>query len=90
VCVILRILLHCSARRVLCAQLCCQSAAAVALAIAESSTTEACAARTSCVLCRGLFVCGATVPVLDFDARMQLGFAVGRVFCAQLPPESQV
>ena len=90
VCVILRILLHCSAGRVLCAQLRCQSAAAVALAIAESGTTEARAARTSCVLCRGLFALGAAVFVRDFDARVQLACSAGRVLRAQLPPDSQM
>jgi len=40
-----------------------------ALAIAELlSTTEAFAARTSCLLCRGLFSCAATVLERDNDA----------------------
>ena len=56
-----------------------------ALAIAELSATEARAARTGCVLCRGLFLSGATVPMRDFDAWVQLSCPAGRVLRAQLP-----
>ena len=62
-----------------------------ALAIAELSTTEAIAARASCLLCRGLFWCG---PALfghdDGDAWVQRGCSAGRMMCAQLPLDSQV
>jgi hypothetical protein len=61
-----------------------------ALAIAESSATEARAAHTGCVLCRGLDLSGATVPLRDFDAWVQLSCPAGRVLRAQLPPDSQV
>ena len=61
-----------------------------AQAIAELSTTGACAARTSYVLCRGLFSFGAAVFVRDYDARVQLACSAGRVLRAQLPPDSQM
>ena len=61
-----------------------------ALAIAELSTTEAFAACTSCLLCRGLFSCGAAVFVHDSDAWVQRRCSAGRMMCVQLPLESQV
>ena len=65
-------------------------AGVAALAIAESSAIEARAAHTGCVLCRGLYLSGATVPMRDFDAWVQLSCPAGRVLRAQLPPDSQV
>ena len=41
----------------------------VSMRRAESSTTEAIAACTSCLLCRGLLSCGPAVLVHDHDAR---------------------
>ena len=61
-----------------------------ALAVAELSTTEACAVRAIRLLCRGLFSCVATVHVCDADAWVQLCCSAGRVLCAQLAPDSQV
>jgi hypothetical protein len=61
-----------------------------ALAIAELSTTEAITARTSCLLCRGLFSCGPVVFVHDDDAWVQRRCPAGRMMCAQLPLDSQV
>ena len=61
-----------------------------ALAIAESSTTEAFAARTSCLLCRSLFSCGPVVFAHDNDAWVQRRCPAGCMLCAQLPPDSQV
>jgi len=61
-----------------------------ALAIAELSTTGACAARAIRLPCRGLFSFGAAVFMRDFDAWMQLSCSAGRVLRAQLPPDSQV
>jgi len=65
-------------------------AGVTALAIAELSTTEAFAARMSCLLCRGLFSCCPAVFVCDRDAWVQRRFSVGRMMCAQLPLDSQV
>ena len=65
-------------------------AGVTALAIAELSTTEAIAARTSCLLCRGLFSCGAAAFVHDDDAWVQRRCSAGRMMCAQLPLDSQV
>ena len=61
-----------------------------ALAVAELSTTEACAARAIRLLCRGLFSCVAMVHVCDADAWVQLCCSAGRMLRAQLPPDSQV
>jgi hypothetical protein len=61
-----------------------------ALAIAELSTTEAFAARTSCLLCRGLFPCGPAVFVLDNDAWVQRRCSEGRKMSAQQQRDSQV
>ncbi len=61
-----------------------------ALAIAELSTTGAFAARTSCLLCRGLFSYVATVHAHDNGAWAQQRYSAGRMLCAQLPPDSQV
>jgi hypothetical protein len=60
------------------------------LAIAELSTTEAFAARASCLLCRGLFSCGPAVFVGDDDAWVQRHCSVGRMLHTQLPLDSQV
>jgi len=60
------------------------------LAIAELSATEAFAACMSCLLCRGLFLCVATVSERDQDAWVQRRCSVGRMMCAQLPLDSQV
>ena len=65
-------------------------AGVTALAIAELSTTEAFAACTSCLLCRGLFSCAATVLVRDRDAWVQRRCSVGRMMCAQPLLDSQV
>ena len=65
-------------------------AGVTALAIAELSTTEAFAACTSCLLCRGLFSCGAAVFVHDDDAWVQQRCSVGRMMYAQLPLDSHV
>ena len=65
-------------------------AGVTALAIAELSTTEAIAARASCLLCRGLFSCGPAVFAHDDDAWVQRRCSVGRMMCAQLPLDSQV
>ena len=46
-------------------------AAVVAMPRADLSTTEAIAARVSCLLCRGLFSCGPAVFVHDYDAWVQ-------------------
>ena len=61
-----------------------------ALAIAKLSTTEAFAVCMSCLLCRGLYLCGTTVFVHDNDAWLQQRCSVGRMMCAQLPLDSQV
>jgi hypothetical protein len=61
-----------------------------ALAIAELSTTEALAARASCLLCRGLFSCEPTVVENDNDARVRQRCSVGRMRSATLPLDSQV
>ena len=50
-----------------------------ALAIAELSTTEAFAACTSCLLCRDLFPCVATVRVRDCNSRVQRRCLVGHL-----------
>ena len=81
---------HCSVGRMMCSQLPLASQYVTALAIAESSTTEAFAARTSCSLCRGLFSCGHAVFVHDDDAWVQRRCSAGRMMCAQLPLDSQV
>jgi hypothetical protein len=65
-------------------------AGVTALAIAEISTTEAFAARACCLLCRGLFLCGAAVFVHDDDAGVQRRCSAGRMMRAQLPLDSQV
>jgi hypothetical protein len=65
-------------------------AGVTALAIAELSATEAFAACTSCLLCRGLFSCGHAVFVHDDDAWLQRRCPAGRIMCAQLPLDSQV
>ena len=65
-------------------------AGVTALAIAELSTTEAFAACTSCLLCRGLFSCVPAVFVHDNDAWVQRRCSAGRMMCAQLPLDSQV
>jgi len=72
------------------AQLCHQSAAAAALAIAGLSTTGAFAACMSCLLCRGLLSCAATVLERDQDAWVQRRCPVGCMLRAQLPLDSQV
>ena len=54
-----------------------------ALAIAGLSTTEACAARTSGLLCRGLLSYEATVAMHDRDARVQQCRSADRMLCAQ-------
>jgi hypothetical protein len=61
-----------------------------ALAIAELSTTEALAARTIRLLRRVLFLRGPAVLMHDRDAWVQRRCSVGRVLCAQLPPDSHV
>ena len=61
-----------------------------ALAMPSLSTTEAFAARTIRLLCRGLFYCAAIVRMRDSDAWVQLCCSTGRVLCAQLPPDSQM
>jgi hypothetical protein len=61
-----------------------------ALAIAELSTTEAFAACMSCLLCRGLLSCAATVLERDQDAWVQRRCSVGRMMHTQLPLDSQV
>ena len=62
----------------------------VAMPRAELSTTEAFAARVSCLLYRGLFSCGPTVFVRDNDAWVQQRCSVGRMMCAQLPLDLQI
>ena len=57
---------------------------------AELSTTEAFAARVSCLLCRGLFLCGPTVFEHDTDAWVQRRCPAGCMLCAQLPLDSQM
>ena len=59
-------------------------AGVAALAIAELSTTEAFAARASCLLCHGLLSCGLVVFVHDSDAWAQRRCSAGRMMCAQL------
>ena len=53
------------------------------LAIAELSMTGACTARMSCLLCRGLFACEATVIMRDYDAWVQQSRPADRMLCAQ-------
>ena len=65
-------------------------AGVTALVIAELSTTGAFSACASCLLCRGLFSCGTSMRVHDYDAWMQQRCSVGRMMCAQLPPDLQV
>ena len=59
---------RCSVGRMMCAQLPLDSQVWPSLVIAELSTTEAFAARMSCLLCRGLFSCSPAVYVHDNDA----------------------
>ena len=65
-------------------------AGVTALAIAELSTTDAFAACTSCLLCRGLFSCGHAVFDYDNDVSVQRRCSAGRMMRAQLPLDSQV
>ena len=65
-------------------------AGVAALAIAELSTTEAFAACMSCLLCRGLLSCAATVLERDQDAWVYRRCSVGRMMHTQLPLDSQV
>ena len=65
-------------------------AGVTAMAIAELSTTEAIAARATCLLCRGLYSCDPAVFVHDRNAWVQRRCSVGRMMCAQLPLDSQV
>ena len=44
----------------------------------------------SCLLCRGLFSCAATVLERDQDAWVQRRCPAGCMLCAQLPLDSQV
>jgi hypothetical protein len=60
------------------------------MAIAELSTTEAIAARATCLLCRGLYSCDPAVFVHDRNARLKQRFSTGCMLCAQLPLDSQV
>ena len=53
-------------------------------AIAELSTTEAFAARVSCLLYRGLFSCDPTAFEHDTDAWVQRRCPAGCMLCAQL------
>ena len=76
--------------RMMCAQPLLDSQMWPSLAIAELSTTEAFAACMSCLLCRGLFSCAATVLERDRDAWVQRRCSAGRIMCAQLPLDSQV
>ena len=64
-------------------------AGVTALAIAELSATEAFAACTSCLLCRGLLSCGPAVFAHDNDAWVQRRCPAGRMICAQLPLDLQ-
>ena len=82
-----RVQQRCSARRVLCAQLLHQMLAAM---LAELSSAEAFAARTSCCHCRGLFSCGPAVFERDDDAWVQRRCPAGCVLCAQTPLDSLV
>ena len=59
-------------------------AGVTALAIAELFTTEAIAACTSCLLCRGLFLYVASVLVRDCNARVLQRCSAGLALCAQL------
>jgi len=59
-------------------------AAVVALAIAESSTTGAHAARTIRLLRRGLFSCVPTVLMRDGDAWVHQRCPAGCMLCARL------
>jgi hypothetical protein len=61
-----------------CVRSCYQSAGVAAQEIAGLSTTEACAARTGCLLCHGLPPCVPTVHVHDDDAWMQRRCSAGR------------
>jgi hypothetical protein len=76
---------RCSAGHRLCAQLRRQIAAAAAQAIAElKSTTGDLAARTICLLRRGLFSCEQMVPGLGCDAWVRQRYSAGHRLCAQL------
>ena len=81
---------RCSAGRMMCAQLPLDSQVWTALAIAKLSTTEAFAARASCLLCRSLFSRGHAVFVHDDNVWVQRRCSAGRMMCAQLPLDSQV
>ena len=74
----------------MCAQLPLDSQVWPSLAIAELSTTEAFAACMSCLLCRGLFSCAATVLERDQDAWVQRRCPARCMLFAQLPLDSQV
>jgi len=74
----------------MCAQLPLDSQGVVATPRAELITTEAFAARTSCLLCRDSFSYVATVFAHDNDAWVQRRCSAGRMLCAQRPPDSQV
>ena len=53
-----------------------------------TSTTGACATRTSCVPCRGLSPCAVIVPVRDGDVWLQLCCSAGCTIFAQLRHQS--
>jgi hypothetical protein len=67
----------------MCAQDAAGFAGVAALAIAELSTSETFAARTSCLLCSGLFSCGHAGFEHDDDAWLQRRCPAGRIMCAQ-------
>jgi len=85
-----RVLRHCPTDRMPPAQLRYKGAGVATLAIAGLSTTEACAARTGFLLCRGLLACEATAIMRDNDARVPRRCSAGRVLCAQLLSDSHV
>ena len=80
---------RCSAGRMMCVQLPLDSQVQRRWQIAELSTTEPFAACASCLLCRGLFSCGAVVFVHDNIAWVQRRCSAGRMMCSQLPLDSQ-
>ena len=57
---------------------------------AELSTTAAFAASTGCLLLRAVHKAASAVFVRDRDARVQQRCSLGRVLCAQLPPDSHM
>ena len=57
---------------------------------AELSTTEAFAASPGCLLLRAVHKAASAVFVRDRDARVQQRCSLGRVLCAQLPPDSHM